>query len=185
MYGTSFSNAADWQYSTATKNANYIDFASAKTQATNFSSELATWGKMTSSNVINVPAGQTSLVGTNDTDLQIFNIGNTQPASISLSNIKAGAFVIINSTLTNVTFSGNNGDSQGTLPNDPLFALRDRIIWNFPKATSMFVASVNGTILAPDANVTGSGHLEGNIIANSLSAGSNGKLEIGYEPFKI
>ncbi|WP_310384810.1 hypothetical protein [Roseateles sp.] len=40
----------------------------------------------------------------------------------------------------------------------------------------------DGSVLAVGADVIGSSHLEGSLIANSLSLGRNDKLELVYEP---
>ncbi|MDC6166225.1 choice-of-anchor A family protein [Paucibacter sp. XJ19-41] len=179
VYGGSL-NAVDWQYGTATKNANFLDFAAAKTQLSGLSSQLAgsaqngSWA---------LGAGGVTLTGDGSSDVQIFNLGNTALSNITLNNVKAGAHVVINSTLTNVVFSGNLGGDQAN-SSDGLASHRDRLIFNLSNATNVNVSSfLNGSVLAVNADVIGSGHLEGTLIANSLSAGPNGKLELGYEPF--
>ncbi|MBT9458872.1 MAG: choice-of-anchor A family protein [Burkholderiaceae bacterium] len=179
VYGTTLT-AASWQYGTATQNASYLDFAGAKTQLSGLSSALAGQAQIGS---WSASAGGVTLTGDGSSDVQIFNLGNTALSNITLNNVKAGAHVVINSSLTNVVFSGNLGGDQAN-SSDGLASHRDRVIYNLSNATSVNVGTfLNGSVLAVNANVIGSGHLEGTLIANSLSAGPNGKLELGYEPF--
>ncbi|MBT9492949.1 MAG: choice-of-anchor A family protein [Paucibacter sp.] len=180
VYGTSL-NAKDWQYATATQNANFIDFAAAKTQLSGLSTQLA---GLTQTGAWAIENGGLKLTGDGSDKPQVFNIGNASlAAGLTLSNIKAGAHVVINSTLTNVDFNGDFGGDKANSP-DALAQHRDRVIFNFGQATSLNVRTfLNGSVLAVGADVIGSGHLEGTLIANSLSTGPNGKLELGYEPF--
>ncbi|MFT7724788.1 MAG: choice-of-anchor A family protein [Roseateles sp.] len=180
VYGGTL-QAADWQYKTATKNANYLDFAAAKSQLGGLSNSLASEAANGSFSVV---GGGVSLVGDGTSDVQVFNLGDTALTNLSLSNIKAGAHIVINSTLTNVTFAGDFGGDKGD-STDPLASFRDRIVFNLVNATSVNVNTfVNGSVLAVNAAVSGSGHLEGMLIADSLGADADGrKLEIGYEHF--
>jgi choice-of-anchor A domain-containing protein len=183
VYGGSLS-AASTQYANASKNAGYLDFNAAKTQLTALSNTLAGQAQKGTWKVEN---GGVTLTGDGSSDWQVFNLQDTALKNITLTNVKAGAHVVINSTLANAVFSGGLGGWSATdawgKP-DPLFTHRDSIIYNLPNATSLTLASLDGTVLAVNANVSGSGHIEGNLIANSLSAGPNGKIELGYEPFR-
>jgi len=180
VYGGSLT-AADWQYAQASKNANYIDFAAAKTQLTGLSTQLASATQVGSWITGN---GGVTLTGDGTSDIQIFNLGNTELKNISLSNIKAGAHIVINSTLSHVQFSGDLGGNLGS-SSDGLASFRDRVLFNLSNASSVNVGTfLNGSVLAVNADVVGSGHLEGTLIANSLSKGANGKLELGYETFR-
>ncbi|MCV2354429.1 choice-of-anchor A family protein [Paucibacter sp. B2R-40] len=188
VYGSSLT-AADWQYSSATKNANYIDFSAAKNQLTGLSTQLSGLAQNGSWAIEN---GGLKLTGDGTDKPQVFNIGNSSLAfGLSFANIKAGAAVVINSTLKNVDFNGDFGGDKANSP-DAVAQHRDRIIFNLGQATDLNVRTfLNGSVLAVAANVIGSGHLEGTLIANSLRAGApdannpNGaKLELGYEPFK-
>ncbi|MEJ6007782.1 choice-of-anchor A family protein [Paucibacter sp. AS339] len=189
VYGTSLI-ASDWQYRAATQNANYLNFDAAKTQlgalSTNLSARTANgkWEDLGGSQGL-------KLTGDGSTNPQVFNLGNASLKSgLQLQNIKAGTQVIINSSLTVVDFGGfvgygALGKTQFDPANDQQASFRDSIIYNFSSATSLNVGTfVNGSVLAIKADVIGSGHLEGTLIANSLSAGPNGTLELGYEPFK-
>lgn len=181
VYGSSLT-AVDWQYGSATQNANYIDFAAAKTQLSGLSTQLA---GLTQTGGWTIENGGLKLTGDGSDKPQVFNIGNASLAGgLTLANIKAGAHVVINSTLSNVTFGGDFGGDKAN-SSDALAQHRDRIIYNFGQATTLNVSTfLNGSVLALSADVIGSGHLEGTLIANSLSAGPNGKLELGYEPYQ-
>ncbi|MDD7185078.1 MAG: choice-of-anchor A family protein, partial [Oscillospiraceae bacterium] len=61
----------------------------------------------------------------------------------------------------------------------------EQILYNFYNATSVFIdANFNGTILAPNADVTSgndcNGHLSGSLIAKTFTGG----LEFGYRPYR-
>jgi len=182
VYGSSLT-ARDWQYGSAVQNASYLDFGAAKTQLSGLSTQLASLSANGSFQAL-PGSGGLKLTGDGSDNPQVFNLGNTSLATtITLENVKAGAHVIINSTLSNVVLSGDYGGHQVN-SSDALAQHRDRILYNFSNATSLNVASfINGSVLAVKADVIGSGHLEGTLIANSLSAGPNGRLELGYEPF--
>jgi choice-of-anchor A domain-containing protein len=164
-------NAAGWQYGIATQNASFLDFKKAKAQLSNLSKQLASKsaiGQWSNRN------GSVQLSGDGKADLQVFNLGHTTFKNVSLHNIKQGAHIVINSTLSSVDFQADSTDAMATH--------RDRIIWNLSEAKSVNISSfLNGSVLAVNADVTGSGHLEGTLIASSLSQGS---LELGYEPFQ-
>ncbi len=185
VYGTTLT-AADWQYGSATKNANYIDFDAAKTQLGGLSTQLS---GMAQTGGWTIENGGLKLTGDGSDKPQVFNVGTADLKNISFANIKAGAAVVINSTLTSAVFSGDVGGDKANSA-DSLAQHRDRVIFNLVNATAVNIATfVNGAVLAVGANVFGSGHLEGTLVANSLSivpAGfdnQGGKLELGYEPF--
>jgi choice-of-anchor A domain-containing protein len=180
VYGGSLT-AVDWQYGKAIKDASFIDFAAAKTQLSGLSTQLAGQAQVGS---WAIGSAGLELTGDGKSDVQVFNLGNTALQNISLKNVKAGANIVINSSLSDVVFSGGLG---GDLANstDGLAMFRDRIIYNLSNAKTVNVKTfLNGSVLAVNADVIGSAHLEGTLIANSLSAGPNGKLELGYEPYK-
>jgi choice-of-anchor A domain-containing protein len=180
VYGSTLT-AATWQYGTATQNANYIDFGAAKTQLIGLSTQLS---GMAQTGSWTVNGSGLKLTGDGTNNPQVFNVGNTDLKNISFANIGAKAAVIINSTLNNAVFSGTVGGDKGD-SNDAVAQHRDRIIFNLINATAVSISTfVNGAVLAVGADVIGSGHLEGTLIANSLSAGPNGKVELGYETFQ-
>ncbi|MEJ2794909.1 collagen-binding domain-containing protein [Iodobacter sp. LRB] len=171
-------NAASWQYSAAVQNPSFIDFSAAKTQLTALSKKLAQLPSMGQWHAI---AEGVVLSGNGQSDLQVFNLGDTDLTNVYLNNIKPGAHIIINSTLSKVDFSGHYGGEHADSA-DAIAKHRDRIIWNLSHARQVNISRfVNGSVLAVNADVIGSGHIEGTLIANSLS---NGNLELGYEPFQ-
>lgn len=181
VYGGSLT-AKDWQYGKATQNANFIDFATAKTQLSGLSAQLAGQAQVGS---WTIGSAGLELIGDGKSDVQVFNLGNTALQNISLKNVKAGANIVINSSLSNVVFSGTLGGHLAE-SNDLLALHRDRIIYNLSNAKTVNVGTfLNGSVLAVNADVIGSGHLEGTLIANSLSLSPTGsKLELGYETYK-
>lgn len=181
VYGGTL-NAKNWQYGNATKNAGYIDFAATKSQLNQLSDGLAA---MTQNGSWSAMAGGVSLVGDGVSDLLVFNLGNTALVNLTLSNVKEGAHIVINSTLDDVVFSGGFGGDLGS-SSDGLAAYRDRLLFNLSNAVKVSINSfVNGSVLATDAAVAGSGHLEGTLIADSLGPRADGaRLEIGYEPYQ-
>lgn len=158
-------------YHNLQQQSNVIDFGAAKTQLTKLSSDLS---HEASNGTVEAKWGGLYLTGNNSSDLQIFNINSSQLTNLYLQDIKVGASVVINVTGGGtVTFAGGQ-DGQ-------LQSLRDRLLWNLTDATTVNMATfAYGTVLANNAKLIGTGHLEGNIIANSMDA----RVEIGYEPFQ-
>ncbi|STQ89688.1 choice-of-anchor A family protein [Iodobacter fluviatilis] len=171
-------NAASWQYATAIPSATVINFAAAKIQLSALSKKLA---QLPAIGQWRAEAEGLVLSGNGQSDLQVFNLGDTAITNVYLKNIKPDAHIIINSTLSKADFSGHYGGEHADSA-DTMAKHRDRIIWNLSHARQINISRfVNGSVLAVNADVIGSGHIEGTLIANSLS---NGNLEIGYEPFK-
>lgn len=156
----------------------YIDFAKAYYHVNALSSLLTSY----SSASVEVKWSQVFLTGDNESDLQIFDVGNLSNISnLVFSNIKPGATIVINGNASHITLRGGHGGDQA-IGTDFQSTYRDKILFNFSNAETLSVNTfVNGSILAPNANVSGTGHLEGTIIAKSLTSGN---LELGYEPFK-
>ena len=150
--------------------SNVIDFATAQTQLTARSNNLAS---QTANGTVEFKWGGVYLTGDNQSDTQVFNINSNQLANLSLENVKAGAKVLVNVTgnYDSVQFSGGQTGQWETL--------RDRVIFNVTNAREVNVNTfLWGSILANSANIVGHGHLEGNLVAKSISS----NLEIGYEP---
>ncbi|AKU21667.1 hypothetical protein ACZ75_09485 [Massilia sp. NR 4-1] len=165
--GTSQSGA----YHDLRKQTGVVDFGAAKTQLTGLSSNL---GKLSSNGLVENKWGGTYLTGDKKSDIQVFTVDSKNLSNLFLQDVKADAHVVIN-----VVGGGNfsiTGGQDGQLKD-----LRDRLLYNFLDASSVTVGTfAYGTILANKADILGGGHLEGNVIANSLSSA----LEIGYEPYK-
>lgn len=168
VYGGSNASSA---YHDLDKQADVIDFGAAKAQLSQLSSDLA---QEAGNGTVEAKWGGLYLTGDNTSDLQIFTIDSSQLNNLYLDGIKDGANVVINVTGGGtVTFSGGQ-DGQ-------LKGLRDRVLWNLVNATTVDMATfAYGTVLANNATLIGTGHLEGNIIANAMDA----RVEIGYEPYQ-
>lgn len=181
VYGGSLSSPS-WRYANATQGPSFINFAAAYTQLHDLSQQLAGLDQNGSWSLTG--DGGVQLVGDGVSDLQVFNLGSTSLKNITLSNIKPGAHLVINSTLSHAVFSGNLGGDLGS-STDGLAGYRDRVLFNLANADTVEVNTfLNGSVLAVDAAVSGSGHLEGNLVADSLGLRHDGaKLELGYEPF--
>ncbi len=157
------------------RHATPVDFAGAKTQLTKLSTDL----KAEAANgTVEAKWGGLYLTGDNTSKVQVFNINSNTVGNLVLQNVKSDAQVIINvngtnsGTGTKYTFSGGQ-DGQ-------LESLRDRVLFNFANASEVNISTFTyGTILATKANIIGTGHIEGSVIANSISA----QVEIGYEPW--
>jgi choice-of-anchor A domain-containing protein len=151
------------------KGATGIDFNATKTKMLDLSTSLAA---LAANGTVSNANGGLLLRGDGKSDLQIFNLASGQVNNLQLTNVKAGAHVVIN-VLGSGTVEISGGQSG-------LEALRDRVLFNVLNATSVNVNTFSwGSLLANKADVKGTGHLEGNVIANSLSSA----LEIGYESF--
>lgn len=151
--------------------SNVINFAAAKTQLTALSSSLA---QQTSNGLVESKWGGTYLTGDNSSSIEVFTVTTGQLSNLYLQDINASAHVIINVTGSGTaTFSGGQ-DGQ-------LSALRSQVLFNVESASEVSVDTfIWGSLLANNANLDGTGHIEGNVYANSMSSA----VEIGYEPYK-
>jgi choice-of-anchor A domain-containing protein len=149
---------------------NVVDFGAAKTQLTARSAALA---GQTANGTVEFKWGGIYLTGDNQSDTQVFNINSNQLSNLSLENVKAGAKVLVNVTgnYDQVQFTGGQTGQWEDL--------RSNVIFNITNAREVRVGTfVWGNILANQSDITGFGHLEGSVVANSIST----RLEIGYEP---
>jgi len=148
------------------------DFAATKSSLTALSNTLSKQASNgTSVNYVN---SGIELVGNGESGVQIFNLDTHNLTNLSLRNVAKDAAVLINVTGSGeVKFAGGQ-DGQ-------LQALRGNVLFNLNGATSVNIATFAwGSILANDANLFGTGHLEGTIVANSISSA----VEVGWEPYK-
>ena len=151
--------------------SDYTNFSAAKTQLTGLSSTLK---GQASNGTVNFANGGIELVGNNSAGLQVFNVNTRNLTNLTLSNVNAGATVVINvSGSGDVVFGGGQDGLLKDLRANVLFNLNDA---NVVKVNTF----VWGSVLANDAVLSGTGHLEGSIVANSITSA----VEIGYEPFK-
>lgn len=156
-------------------NASTLDFAGAKQQLTTLSSDVA---KLQSNGTVVSQYGNMTLVGNINADVNIFNIdaSNLHNLTLDLSSLKSTASIIINGTATNITMSGGF-DNFGSFANRTLF--------NFANATttSLNNVGINGSILAPNAAFSGSGDMNGTLIANSVSSINSGHVSMNGSGF--
>jgi choice-of-anchor A domain-containing protein len=153
-----------------------IDFNAAKTYMQNLSGTLSTL--QATGNVSNDYGGLV-LTGDGTTNAQVFNIdGSSLTSSIwgikALNNVAVGTTIIINISGTSVDFN---------LAMQALDAHSQYVIFNFYEATDLTLEyqSIEGSILAPFADVTGKGgNLDGTLIANSF----DGATEFHDNTFK-
>ncbi|MFA9217220.1 MAG: choice-of-anchor A family protein [Sphingomonadaceae bacterium] len=158
-----------WQLS---QQSGVINFGAAKTQLTQLSTQL---NQLAPKGSVSIDSSGMYLTGDGASDLQVFNVGTGELHNLVLSNVKAGATVIINvSGASSVNFSGGQDGS--------LQALREHVLFNLSDAEIVNVDTfVWGSVLANKANLIGAGHLEGSIVATSMT----GTVEIGYEPLHL
>ncbi|MEU9608981.1 SpaA isopeptide-forming pilin-related protein [Streptomyces sp. NPDC048057] len=141
--------------------------------------------------------GQTTFTGDGTSALQVFNVDfDMQTASggqqgLVFNNIPANATVLVNVLGANRTINTYSG---GIADTDPLNALRERLLWNFPDATTVglrgtgqFQGSVlignqasNTTVTLPGTN--GRFFSTGNITHTSV-VGAGGGQEFHAYPF--
>lgn len=108
----------------------------------------------------------------------VINCGNEGEVKIQHGGTVKTYFVNSNNQI--IKDISNQGGNSSNNSKDS-----ERIIYNYPKATNLDIScNYNGTILAPNADVTSSfnceGHLSGALVAKSF----NGGLEFGYRPYR-
>ena len=186
-YGTVYyggtANTHSWSNGDYQYQPGYIDFAGAYQHLSGVSDTL---NAQQANGQAEYKWNQWFLSGDGVSDLLVFDLGDVSLISnLVFSNIKQGATIVINSQATNITLAGHHGGNTANAT-DIQGQYRDSILFNFGNAEQLQLNTfVNGSVLAHNAVVTGSGHIEGTLIGQSLSAGANGsKLELGYEPFQ-
>lgn len=182
VYGVSNANATintnQWfDAGTFSKgNASTLDFGAAKQQLTALSNDVS---KLKPTGTVVIENSGYTLRGDINADINIFNIDSSslQNLSLDLSSIKSTAHIIINDSATTINLSGGYSSFSG-------FA--DRTLFNFTNATSTSLTTYAwGSILAPNSDFSGTGHLEGTLVANSVSAKNawGSQVEIGATGF--
>ena len=181
VYGVSNANgsvtAPSW-YPTGTfskGNASTLNFAAAQQQLTTLSGDVA---KLQSNGTVISQSDGFKLVGNINADVNVFTINadNLHNLILDVSSLKSTASIIINGTATNITMSGG-------FDNFDNFA--NRTLFNFANATttSLTNAGVNGSILAPNSAFSGSGNMNGTLIANSVSSINYGHVSMNGSGF--
>nr|WP_314635227.1 collagen-binding domain-containing protein [uncultured Janthinobacterium sp.] len=156
-------------------NSSVLDFAGAKQQLTTLSSDVA---KLQSNGTVVSQYGNMTLVGDINADVNIFtiNANDLHNLTLDLSSLKSTASIIINGTATNITMSGGF---------DNFGSYASRTLFNFANATttSLNNAGINGSILAPNAAFSGSGNMNGTLIADSVSSINSGHVSMNGAGF--
>jgi choice-of-anchor A domain-containing protein len=138
-----------------------IDFLSAKTSLDSLSTTLAA---DTPNGTVSQSYGTYTLTGTSST-LNVFNLTNSSYSGNAINiTAPAGSTVIVNVAGTAASFNSGSINLNGVSQND--------VIFNFSAATSLSLSSIafDGTILAPNADFTGSwGQINGELIALSAA----------------
>lgn len=174
--------------------ADLIDFTETFNWLRNQSKRLA---RNSSSGTASVNGTVLTLDGLNKTDSTLYfslSSWNSDINEINFVNVPDNANFVINcggetvSTISQntvkTTINGtviSNENSNQTNNN----VKSEQILYNFYEASSVFIdTNFNGTILAPNADVTSNdncnGHLSGALIAKSFTGG----LEFGYRPYR-
>ncbi len=163
------------------KISSLVDFKAAQKQLTELSGALAA---LTSTGAVAQPWSDISLTGTGKAGaVEVFDIllgsKNKQGSSwvlpsLNLKNVAADAWVVINVL--------NEGDVQLTgafTGFKPLQEAQGKVLFNLANANRVKLGWVDGSVLAPKADLYGQGHVEGTVIGASMSQA----FEIGWEPF--
>ncbi len=171
-----------------------IDFTETFNWLRNQSERLA---RKTSTGTASVNGTVLTLDGLNKTDSTIYfslSSWNSDINEINFVNVPDNANFVINcggetvstisqntvKTTINETVISNKNSNQ---TNNNVKS--EQILYNFYEASSVFIdTNFNGTLLAPNADVTSddncNGHLSGALIAKSFTGG----LEFGYRPYR-
>lgn len=157
-----------------------VDFKAAQTQLTALSGSLAT---LASTGTVAQPWSDISLSGSGKAGaVEVFDIllgnknklgGSWVMPSLTLSNVAADAWVVINIL--------NEGDVQltgGFSGFKPVQEAQGKVLFNLARANRVKLGWVDGSVLAPKAELYGQGHVEGTVIGASISQA----FEIGWEP---
>ena len=162
-----------------TSDASEYDFDLIKSEFVNFSgylSELAVNSILTTST--NGQPGPASFeVGSDiDTDVAVFNItaedffsnNSIQQYDVDLNGQSPSA-IVINVSGEVINDANFNGNGVGNIVTD---AFRENIIWNFFEATDIdLIKQLNGSLLAPFADLSNATPIEGSVVVNNFDQG--------------
>ncbi|MCC8069749.1 MAG: choice-of-anchor A family protein, partial [Ruminococcus sp.] len=132
-------------------------------------------------NYIDIPDGAYIIVTCDDDSISIYNDTSYYIADWGKSEVLNS----VTTTINGETISKVEITEDGMVQTSNNNVNSERILYNFPNASTVYInANFNGTILAPDADVTSAescdGHLSGALITKSFSGG----LEFGYRPYQ-
>jgi choice-of-anchor A domain-containing protein len=170
-YGGKFSSGDALTHAKDTNISAPIDFLSAKTSLASLSTTLAA---DTPTGSVNHSYSTYTLTGTSST-LNVFNLTDSSYSGATINiTAPAGSTVVVNVAGTADSFNGGSINLNGVRQND--------VIFNFSAATSLSLSGIafNGSILAPNADFTGSwGQINGELIALSAA----GTTQLNNEVF--
>jgi choice-of-anchor A domain-containing protein/RHS repeat-associated protein len=152
-----------------------LDFAAEKSRLEALSTSLAT---LAANGTYVSQWGGLTLTGKAGATLQVFDLPGQlvlDAHTFDVRSIPAGATVLINVRGTTTGLTDMSLES--------LAALRRRVLFNFPEATTLKLAgiSVEGSVLAPRAAIDNpQGVIKGQLIAKSW----NGMMQLNHEPFE-
>ncbi|MBY0275295.1 choice-of-anchor A family protein, partial [Candidatus Binatia bacterium] len=131
-----------------------------------------------SNNTATIPSGQPgalkfTVTSTNACGVAVFDVPGSVFSNGNVQQIEldpgSASTIVINVSGTSINWTTGNMVSQFTST-----FWRARVLWNFHQATSINFNSRNmmGAVLAPLANVSTTGNIDGSIAANSLTTSS-------------
>jgi choice-of-anchor A domain-containing protein len=135
------------------------------------------WESLASTGTAQNQFGNLNLSGAN-ANLNVFNLTAAQLSGISSVNVNVpeGAAAIINVAGSSVSFPSIGYSYNGSQNRDK-FA---NVAWHLPDASSVSMNSLNGTLFAPKAAISGNnGAINGQLIAKSF----NGSLQMNDVKF--
>lgn len=150
-----------------------INFTGEREYLQELSTNLAT---LPANGTVKMQWGGMELKGDCTSNSQVFNVNGADLGiahTFAVSCIPAGATVVFNVSGTNVTIKSMGMQSLTTL--------RDKVLFNFPQATSLKMTSVGieGSILAPFAQVDQpAGRIDGQVIVKSWYSTTTGYMSI-------
>lgn len=150
-----------------------INFTGEREHLQELSTKLAT---LPANGTVKMQWGGLELKGDCSSTSQVFNVNGADLGvahTFAVSCIPANATVVFNVSGTNVAIKSMGMQSLTTL--------RDKVLFNFPQATSLKMTSVGieGSILAPFAQVDQpAGRIDGQVIVKSWYSTTNGYMSI-------
>lgn len=150
-----------------------INFAGEREYLQELSTKLAA---LPANGTVKMQWGGMELKGDCTSSSQVFNVNGADLGvahTFAVSCIPAGATLVFNVTGTSVTIKSMGMQSLTTL--------RDKVLFNFPQATSLKMTSVGieGSILAPYAQVDQpAGRVDGQVIVKTWYSTTNGYMSI-------
>ncbi|WP_439132888.1 choice-of-anchor A family protein, partial [Polaribacter sp.] len=195
--GGTINNPANLEVTNQISNtASGVDIAGIISKMSSISASMSSTAVTGSFN--DLSGGVRELIGNNN-DLEVFNIDGTANQDLDPGysgtlefkdgTIKPGATIVINVSGTSVinrlqTLAGRINDPTSSAANSDLDALVYNVIWNFYEATNISnLTDLNGTLIAPLANLDTQGNINGRIYLGGNLIHSGAGSEIHNFPF--